>query len=53
MVKKAFKLTLIIIGSLLGLAVISYAIVYFSTESRINKKYDVTLQQLIIPTDSA
>lgn len=53
MFKKALKLTLIIIGSLSGVAVVLYAIVYFSTESRINKKYDVTLQQLVIPTDSA
>ena len=53
MLKKALKFTIIIVASVTALVVILYMIVYYSTESRINKKYNVTLQQLVIPTDSA
>lgn len=53
MLRKALRLTVIIIGSVLVLIAIFYGVVYYSTQSRINKKYDVTLQKLVIPTDSA
>lgn len=53
MLKKALKLTIKIIAGVLVIAGVFYAVVYFSTESRINKKYDVTLQHLVIPSDSA
>jgi cytochrome c553 len=53
MLKKIFKWTFISIGSLIFLAAIFYAVVYFSTQSRINKTYAVNLQKLTIPTDSA
>ena len=52
MLKKFFKWTLIVIGCLAGIAIIFYAVVYFSTQSHINKLYDVKVQKLNIPTDS-
>lgn len=52
MLKKALKITVIIVASVASLVAILYMVVYFSTEARINKKYNVTLQQLVIPTDS-
>lgn len=53
MLKKIFKWLLIIIGCLIGIAIIFYAVVYFSTQSHINKVYDVKVQTLHTPTDSA
>ena len=53
MLKKILKWTGIVLGSLLLIVIIFYAIAYFSTSSRANKIYSVTLQQLVIPTDSA
>jgi len=53
MIKKILKWTGIMIASIVGLLLIFYAIVYFKTESRANKKYTVSVQQLTIPTDSA
>ncbi|MEO6316297.1 MAG: cytochrome c [Chitinophagaceae bacterium] len=52
MLKKFVKWTLIVLGSLLAIVIILYAIVYFKTEARINKVYAVSVQQLTIPTDT-
>jgi hypothetical protein len=53
MLKKILKWTGIITGSLVLLLCIFYTVVYFKTEARANKIYTVSIQQLIIPTDSA
>src|SRR5450432_1588686 len=52
MLKKFLKWTIITLGSLLVIVIIFYTIVYFKTESRINKVYAVKLQPLTIPSDS-
>jgi len=51
--KKFFKWTIITLGSLLTIAIIGYAVIYFKTEARINKVYNVKLQTLAIPNDTA
>lgn len=43
---------MITLASLITIAIIFYGIVYFRTERRINKKYNVKLQSLTIPNDS-
>jgi len=53
MIKKILKWTGIIMGSLLLLILLFYALVYFKTEARANKVYEVNIQQLTIPTDTA
>ena len=53
MLKKVLKWIGILIGSLLVLLLIFYAVVYFKTEARANKIYQVNVQQLTIPSDSA
>jgi mono/diheme cytochrome c family protein len=53
MLKKILKWTGIVLGSLLGLILLFFIAVYFKTESRANKVYEVKVQQLVIPTDSA
>ncbi len=53
MIKKILKWTGLVVVSLLAILLLFYAVVYFKTESRANKVYEVTAQQLIIPTDSA
>jgi mono/diheme cytochrome c family protein len=53
MLKKILKWTGIVIGSLLVLVLIFYTVVYFKTESRVNKIYTVNIQPLTILTDSA
>lgn len=53
MLKKVFKWTGIVIGSLLVLLIVFFVIVYFNTEARANKIYDVKIQALSIPDDSA
>lgn len=53
MLKKIFRAILVLLGSLLAVAIIFYAIVYFRIESRINKVYTVSLQTLPLPVDSA
>ena len=53
MLKKILKWVLILFGSLLAIVIVLYAVVYFRTEARINKVYAVTVQKLVIPTDSA
>lgn len=49
MLRKVLKWIGIVIGSLLVIILIFCAIVYFKTQSRINKKYEVKLQFLTIP----
>lgn len=51
--KKILKWAGIILSAVVILAAIFYGVVFFSTQSRINKVYDVTVQSLIIPSDSA
>jgi cytochrome c553 len=53
MLKKALKWAAIIVISLLVIVAAFYLLVYFKTQSRINKVYSVTLQKLTIPHDSA
>jgi mono/diheme cytochrome c family protein len=53
MLKKILRWTVITLGSLLVIVLIFYAVVYFKTESRINKIYSVKLQKITIPVDSA
>ena len=53
MLKKILKWTGIVLSGLVLLLIIFYGIVYVKTEAAINKVYDVKLQTLIIPTDSA
>ena len=53
MPRKILKWSLITIGALSIIVIAFYAIVYFNTESRINKIYRVKLGELVIPTDSA
>ena len=51
--KKFFKWTGIVLGSIILLLLIGYTFIYFSVQSRFEKKYEVTVQPLTIPTDSA
>lgn len=51
--KKIFKWLGFTFLALLLLVGIFYGVAYFSTQSRINKVYNVTPQKLVIPTDSA
>ena len=53
MLRKIFKWTGIVLGSLVLLLLVFYGIVYAKTEASINKVYDVKLQRLPIPDDSA
>lgn len=53
MFKKILKWTGILVVSVVVIAAIFYTVVYFSTESRINKVYNVNAQALSIPGDSA
>ncbi|MEP7318720.1 MAG: hypothetical protein ABI921_08255, partial [Panacibacter sp.] len=52
MLKKTLKWTGIVIGCLVLIIIVFYAIAYFSVSSRANKVYTVKLQQLAIPDDS-
>jgi cytochrome c2 len=53
MLKKIFKWLGIIVLSIIVLFICFYGVVYFKTQASINKVYDVKLQNLVIPTDSA
>jgi mono/diheme cytochrome c family protein len=53
MIRKVFKWLLIVVGILLVIVLIASTVVYFKTESRINKTYSVNLQPLMVPADSA
>ena len=52
MAKKVFKWLGIILGSVLLIIVIIYAVIYFNIERRINKTYSFTPSTITIPTDS-
>lgn len=52
MITKILKWTGVVIGGLLALLLVFYTFIYFNTESRINKTYEVKIQDLVIPTDS-
>ena len=51
--KKVLKWIGIVLGSLIGLLLLAYAVVYFQTESRFAKVYSITPAALTIPRDSA
>ncbi|HEV7350154.1 cytochrome c [Telluribacter sp.] len=53
MLRKLLTWTGIALGSVLILLLMFYAVAYFQTEARINKIYEVQLQALEIPDDSA
>lgn len=53
MFKKILKISGIVLGSIIGLIVLFYSKVYFSTEARINKHYDISARALPIHYDSA
>lgn len=50
---KVFKWIGIVLGSLIGLLLVSGAVLYFIGESRLNKVYAVEASNLTIPTDTA
>ena len=52
MAKKVFKWAGILLSVFIVIALAFYAIAYFSTQARINKKYIVDVPLLQIPTDS-
>lgn len=51
--KKFFKWTGLVLGSLLALLLLAYAYMHYRTDSRLNKEYQVSVQSIPIPTDSA
>jgi len=53
MLKKVFKIVGIFLGVVVLGALAFYAKVYISTESRINKEYQVSVQQINLQSDSA
>jgi cytochrome c553 len=52
MITKILKWTGIVTGTLIVFFLAFYTYIYFNTESRINKIYDIQVQNLNIPTDS-
>lgn len=53
MLRKVFKWLGIAAGAIILFLLVFYAVAYFQTESRANTVYDVSLQSLPIPNDSA
>ena len=53
MLKKIFKWILVTLSSIVALVLLFYVFVYIKTQARINKVYDVKIQSLVIPADSA
>lgn len=51
--KKILRWTGIFLGSLVLLLLVAYTFIYFSLESRFNKQYEVAVQPITIPSDSA
>ena len=49
--KKTFKWAGIILASIILLLIVFYAFVYFKTESRFNKTYNVAIKPITVPTD--
>lgn len=52
-IKKIFKWVGISIASLIGLGLIAFAVIYYQTENRINRKYSYKVPALNISLDSA
>ncbi len=52
MLRKFFRVIIRVISSLLILVVLCYLVIYFKTQARINKEYQVSLQSLKIYPDS-
>ncbi|HYQ99812.1 MAG TPA: cytochrome c [Casimicrobiaceae bacterium] len=51
--KRILRLTLFVLGGVLALAAIAYAVVYIQSERLLNRKYAITPVALAIPTDAA
>jgi cytochrome c553 len=51
--RKILKWTLRSVAAIIVLLLVAYAVIYFLTERRLNKKYEVDVAHLTIPTDSA
>ena len=51
--RKFFKWFGIVLGSLLGLIIVIFVVLAIKGNSMLNKKYDVQVEQVTIPTDSA
>ena len=51
--RKALKWLGILMGALLGLALLALAAIYYITETRLNQVYDVQVESVPIPTDQA
>lgn len=50
--KKLVKWLSIIIGSIIGLLLIAFIVLNVVSNSRLNKTYDVTVEEVLIPTDA-
>mgnify|MGYP001305376414 CR=1 FL=1 len=51
--KTVFRWVGIVFGVLVGLIILTIGAIYFITESRINKTYDIQVETVAIPTDAA
>ena len=51
--KKFLKWVGIVLGALVGLMVISLVVIYFKTQARLTRVYDLPEESVAIPTDSA
>lgn len=51
--KKVFKWIGIVLGSLIGLLLVTVAVLYFMGSARLNKTYDIPPDNIAIPTDAA
>lgn len=49
--KKILKWIVIVLGSLIGLLLLSCVMLYFRGNARLNKVYDVPLSNLVLPTE--
>jgi mono/diheme cytochrome c family protein len=52
MLKKVLKWIGIILGSLLGLLVVAFVVLYFVGGAKVNKKYEVPVETISIPSDA-
>lgn len=51
--KKILKWAGLTLGSLAVLLLVAYGVIYYSVQNRFNKQYEVAVQPIAIPTDSA
>lgn len=51
--KKALKWIGIVLGALLGLLVLALVVLYFVGSARLNKRYDIQVENIAIPSDEA